>query len=66
MWHKDKCARNNDKHLVKVPFEDIADKDGQDIVNMDKLCINTMYNWHIKLFLNSFLVRSSISVIVPF
>ena len=52
MWHKDKCKRNNDKHLVKIPFEDIADKDGQDMVDMDKLYI------HIIDTLNCFLIVS--------
>ena len=42
MWHKDKWKRNNDKHLVKIPFEDIADKDGQDMVYMDKLYIHVI------------------------
>jgi len=34
------CTRNNDKHLVKIPFEGIADEDGQDMVDMDKLYIH--------------------------
>ena len=49
---KDKWKRNNDKHLVKIPFEDIADKDGQDMVDMDKLYI------HIIDTLNCFLIVS--------
>ena len=40
MWHKEKWKRNNDKHLVKIAFEDIADKDGQDMVDVDKLYIH--------------------------
>ena len=50
--HKDKCKRNNDKNLVKIPFEDIADRDGQDMVDMDKLYI------HIIDTLNFFLIVS--------
>ena len=52
MWHKEKCTRDNHKHLVKIPFEDIADKDGQDIVDVDKLYI------HIIDTLNCFLIVS--------
>jgi len=52
MWHKDKWKRNNDKHLVKIAFKDIADKDGQDMVDMDKLYI------HIIDTLNCFLIVS--------
>ena len=38
--HKDKCKRNNEKNLFKIPFEDIADRDGQDIFDMDKSYIH--------------------------
>ena len=52
MWDKDKGTRNNHKDIVKIRFEDIADKDGQDIVDMDKLYI------HIIDTLNCFLIVS--------
>ena len=47
--------RNNKIKLVKSLFEDSAHGDGQDNLDIDKLCI-----------LNSFSVRSAISAITAF